>query len=96
MVVPGLCSVLSATTACAGTTVLRRYLCARELAEGALVRLLQPVVPPSTGSTRRFARDPKRPRRSWRSAHRKNSWRLAEHAGHATPHGLQHLLSHCC
>ncbi|MFJ2021900.1 IS701 family transposase [Streptomyces nodosus] len=25
---------------------------------------------------------------------RKNSWQLAEYAGHATPHGLQHLLSH--
>lgn len=25
---------------------------------------------------------------------RKNSRQLAEHAGHATPHGLQHLLSH--
>lgn len=24
---------------------------------------------------------------------RKNSWQLAEHAGHATPHGLQHMLS---
>ncbi|MFF0166367.1 IS701 family transposase [Streptomyces prasinus] len=24
---------------------------------------------------------------------RKNSWQLAEHAGHATPHGLQNLLS---
>ncbi|MET9847867.1 transposase [Streptomyces ossamyceticus] len=24
---------------------------------------------------------------------RKNSWQLAEHAGHATPDGLQHLLS---
>ncbi|MFE7438655.1 IS701 family transposase [Streptomyces tendae] len=25
---------------------------------------------------------------------RKNSWQLAEYAGHATPHSLQHLLSH--
>jgi SRSO17 transposase len=25
---------------------------------------------------------------------RKNSWQLTEYAGHATPHGLQHLLSH--
>ncbi|WP_260328719.1 transposase [Streptomyces sp. Ag109_O5-1] len=25
---------------------------------------------------------------------RKNSWQLAEYAGHATPHGLQHLLCH--
>ncbi|MGX1480907.1 UNVERIFIED_CONTAM: SRSO17 transposase [Streptomyces canus] len=25
---------------------------------------------------------------------RKNSWHLAEYAGHTTPHGLQHLLSH--
>ncbi|WP_257234022.1 transposase [Streptomyces sp. JV178] len=25
---------------------------------------------------------------------RKNSWQLAEYVGHATPHGLQHLLSH--
>ncbi|MHC3475404.1 transposase, partial [Streptomyces sp. 7R007] len=25
---------------------------------------------------------------------RKNSWQLAEYAGHTTPHGLQHLLSH--
>ncbi|MDX3764100.1 IS701 family transposase [Streptomyces sp. AK02-04a] len=25
---------------------------------------------------------------------RKNSWQIAEYAGHATPHGLQHLLSH--
>jgi SRSO17 transposase len=25
---------------------------------------------------------------------RKNSWQLAAYAGHATPHGLQHLLSH--
>lgn len=25
---------------------------------------------------------------------RKNSWQLAEYAGHATPHGLQHVLSH--
>jgi hypothetical protein len=25
---------------------------------------------------------------------RKNSWQLAEYAGHATPHGLRHLLSH--
>ncbi len=24
---------------------------------------------------------------------RKNSWQLAEHVGHATPDGLQHLLS---
>ncbi|MGW2836011.1 IS701 family transposase [Streptomyces sp. NPDC001286] len=27
---------------------------------------------------------------------RKNSWQLAEHAGHATPAGLQHLLSRAC
>lgn len=27
---------------------------------------------------------------------RKNSWRLAEHAGHRTPAGLQHLLSRSC
>lgn len=26
---------------------------------------------------------------------RKNSWQLAEHAGHATPYGLQRLLSWC-
>lgn len=25
---------------------------------------------------------------------RKNGWQLAEYAGHATPDGLQHLLSH--
>jgi SRSO17 transposase len=25
---------------------------------------------------------------------RRNSWQLAEYAGNATPHGLQHLLSH--
>jgi SRSO17 transposase len=25
---------------------------------------------------------------------RKSSWQPAEYAGHATPHGLQHLLSH--
>jgi hypothetical protein len=25
---------------------------------------------------------------------RKNSWQFAEYAGHATPHGLQHPLSH--
>lgn len=27
---------------------------------------------------------------------RKNSWQLAEHAGHHTPAGLQHLLSRAC
>jgi SRSO17 transposase len=27
---------------------------------------------------------------------RKNSWQLAEHAGHRTPAGLQHLLSRAC
>nr|WP_254410029.1 transposase [Streptomyces sp. AC495_CC817] len=27
---------------------------------------------------------------------RKNSWQLAGHAGHATPDGLQHLLSRAC
>jgi SRSO17 transposase len=27
---------------------------------------------------------------------RKNSWKLAEQAGHATPDGLQHLLSRAC
>jgi SRSO17 transposase len=27
---------------------------------------------------------------------RKNSWQLAEHAGHPTPAGLQHLLSRAC
>uniref|UniRef100_UPI0035713861 transposase n=1 Tax=Wenjunlia tyrosinilytica TaxID=1544741 RepID=UPI0035713861 len=27
---------------------------------------------------------------------RKNSWQLAEHAGHGTPAGLQHLLSRAC
>lgn len=27
---------------------------------------------------------------------RKNCWTIAEHAGHATPDGLQHLLARAC
>ncbi len=46
VVVPDLRAVLAATLAGAGITVLPRYLCDRELAEGRLVRLLDPEVPP--------------------------------------------------
>ncbi|MFC6080162.1 LysR substrate-binding domain-containing protein [Sphaerisporangium aureirubrum] len=38
--------VLAAVSAGVGITVLPRYLCARELAGGELVALLQPEVPP--------------------------------------------------
>ncbi|MEU1180826.1 IS701 family transposase [Streptomyces sp. NPDC005820] len=50
---------------------------------------------------RRFGRvEPRRRMRDYvhgllGPAGRKNSWQLAEHAGHATPHGLQRLLSWC-
>ncbi|MFI0941964.1 LysR family transcriptional regulator [Streptomyces sp. NPDC021020] len=46
VVVPDLRGVLTATAAGAGITVLPRYLCAAELASGALVALLEPEVPP--------------------------------------------------
>ncbi|MFD6418763.1 LysR family transcriptional regulator [Streptomyces sp. NPDC060194] len=46
VVVPDLRGVLAATVAGAGVSVLPRYLCARELASGALVALLSPEVPP--------------------------------------------------
>jgi len=46
LVVPDLRGVLAATVAGAGITVLPRYLCAPELASGALVPLLTPEVPP--------------------------------------------------
>ncbi|WAL66958.1 LysR family transcriptional regulator [Amycolatopsis cynarae] len=45
-VVPDLRGVLAATAAGIGITVLPRYLCARALAEGELVALLEPEVPP--------------------------------------------------
>ncbi|TKK78853.1 LysR family transcriptional regulator [Herbidospora galbida] len=46
VVVPDLRGVLAAVAAGAGVTVLPRYLCARELAAGALVLLLDPDDPP--------------------------------------------------
>ncbi|MES4907263.1 MULTISPECIES: LysR family transcriptional regulator [unclassified Streptomyces] len=46
VVVPDLRGVLTATVAGAGITVLPRYLCAEELASGALVPLLEPEIPP--------------------------------------------------
>lgn len=46
VVVPDLRGVLSATVAGAGITVLPRYLCATELASGALAPLLEPDIPP--------------------------------------------------
>jgi DNA-binding transcriptional LysR family regulator len=46
VVVPDLRGVLSAVVAGAGVTVLPRYLCAGELADGSLVLLLDPADPP--------------------------------------------------
>jgi DNA-binding transcriptional LysR family regulator len=46
VVVPDLRAVLATTVAGAGVTVLPRYLCARELAEGGVVCLLEPDLPP--------------------------------------------------
>jgi DNA-binding transcriptional LysR family regulator len=46
VVVPDLRGVLTATAAGTGITVLPRYLCAQELASGALVSLLEPEIPP--------------------------------------------------
>ena len=46
-VVPDLRGVLSLTVAGAGFTVLPRYLCRRELANGALVSLMEPATPPA-------------------------------------------------
>jgi DNA-binding transcriptional LysR family regulator len=46
IVVPDLRGVLAGAVAGAGVTVLPRYLCARELASGALVPLLEPKAPP--------------------------------------------------
>lgn len=46
VVVPDLRGLLTATAAGAGITVLPRYLCAAELASGALVPLLEPEDPP--------------------------------------------------
>lgn len=46
VVVPDLRGVLAATAAGAGISVLPGYLCARELASGALVALLVPEIPP--------------------------------------------------
>ncbi|MEJ3656273.1 LysR family transcriptional regulator [Actinomycetes bacterium KLBMP 9759] len=46
VVVPDLRGLLSAAVAGAGITVLPTYLCAPELASGALVRLLDPADPP--------------------------------------------------
>ncbi|MGH8793482.1 MAG: LysR family transcriptional regulator [Stackebrandtia sp.] len=46
VVVPDMRSVLAATVAGLGVTVLPRYLCAPELASGAIVPLLEPEIPP--------------------------------------------------
>ncbi|MFI6319237.1 LysR family transcriptional regulator [Nonomuraea sp. NPDC050556] len=46
LVVPDLRGVLAAVMAGAGVTVLPRYLCAAELADGRLVALLEPELPP--------------------------------------------------
>ncbi|MER5624455.1 LysR family transcriptional regulator [Streptosporangium sp. NPDC002544] len=46
LVVPDLRGVLAAVAAGAGVTVLPRYLCAAELADGRLLALLEPELPP--------------------------------------------------
>ncbi|RBQ15562.1 LysR family transcriptional regulator [Spongiactinospora rosea] len=46
VVVPDLRGVLAAVMAGAGATVLPRYLCAAELADGRLIALLEPELPP--------------------------------------------------
>ncbi|MEU7047142.1 LysR family transcriptional regulator [Streptomyces eurythermus] len=46
VIVPDLRAVLSCASAGAGLAVLPRYLCARALEQGAVVTLLDPVVPP--------------------------------------------------
>ena len=46
VVVPDLRGVLAATLAGCGVTVLPRYLCEAELADGRLVTLLEPEIPP--------------------------------------------------
>ncbi len=46
VVVADLRAVLAATVAGAGVTVLPRYLCAADLASGALVAVHEPEVPP--------------------------------------------------
>jgi DNA-binding transcriptional LysR family regulator len=47
VVVPDLRGVLAVTTAGGGVTVLPRYLCARPLASGRLIVLLEPASPPT-------------------------------------------------
>ncbi|WP_432930712.1 LysR substrate-binding domain-containing protein [Microbispora sp. CA-135349] len=46
MVVPDLRAVISAVVAGAGMSVVPTYLCAEEVAAGALVLLLEPEIPP--------------------------------------------------
>ncbi|MEU5407965.1 LysR family transcriptional regulator [Nocardia asteroides] len=62
LIVPDLRAVLAAVAAGAGISVLPRYLCARELAEGILVPLLDPADPPiNTGFLARRVGAPPRP-----------------------------------
>ncbi|MFD6221649.1 LysR family transcriptional regulator [Nocardia asteroides] len=62
LIVPDLRAVLAAVAAGAGISVLPRYLCARELAKGILVPLLDPADPPiNTGFLARRVGAPPRP-----------------------------------
>ncbi|WP_278263916.1 LysR family transcriptional regulator [Nocardia sp. AG03] len=62
LVVPDLRAVLAVVVAGAGISVLPRYLCARELADRAVVTLLEPADPPiNTGFLARRVGAPPRP-----------------------------------
>ncbi|MGV9435753.1 substrate-binding domain-containing protein, partial [Nocardia sp. NPDC003648] len=62
LIVPDLRAVLAAVRAGAGISVLPRYLCAGELADGSLVTLLDPADPPiNTGFLARRVGGPPRP-----------------------------------